>query len=235
MSNLWVKGEAKEYMPGVHYWENSIEVPDGIIEHMNKEVDDWKVNITQDMAENNEIYKQGIFHNGPIRFNPEFNFKTEESITYFKQTVLNTMDKVAQYCELYPDAKLEINWMEPWQYITYIPPKNMTYHSDNHSVRNQQTGMHDLGPYLRRFTVLTYLNDDYKGGALKYRYFDLPPFKPKAGTVLIQPSNYMWSHATTPLLNGRKAAFLVAVSSHYDVSSEEYGAKPEDIIRRELR
>jgi hypothetical protein len=30
------------------------------------------------------------------------------------------------------------------------------------------------------------------------------------------PSGFMWSHATTPLLNGRKSAFLVAVSSGTD-------------------
>ena len=32
------------------------------------------------------------------------------------------------------------------------------------------------------------------------------------------PSGFLWSHATTPLLNGRKVAFLVAINSgtNYD-------------------
>ena len=45
----------------------------------------------------------------------------------------------------------------------------------------------------------------------------------------------MWSHATTPLLNGRKAAFLVSCASHYDIASLEEGADIEDLKKREIR
>ena len=72
---------------------------------------------------------------------------------------------------------------------------------------------------FRRITCLTYLNDDFDGGALDFRYWSergYLPYKPPAGSLVIMPSGFMWSHATTPLLNGRKSAFLVAVSSGTD-------------------
>ena len=85
----------------------------------------------------------------------------------------NTMNKVAEYTEMYPDVKEEIGWFESYQYISYKPPKHMKYHSDNHAVRNPKTGFMYVTPYLRRITALTYLNDDFTGGALDFRYWKL--------------------------------------------------------------
>ena len=233
--NIWEHGTPKKIMEGVIAWENCINVPDGVIDIMNSEVDAWKEKMTfENAAKENRL--QGLYGNGPIRFNPEEHFYREESIAFFNHIRKNTLDKAAQYVEMYPDADEEIEWMETWQYITYTPPKHMTFHSDNHAVRDPRTNKHHIAPYLRRFTILTYLNDDFDGGSLVFRYFpNDAPYKPPAGSVVIMPSAYVWSHATTPLLNGRKAAFLVSMSSHYDVGSEEIGHPVEDLARRELR
>ena len=233
--SYWDNGTPKKIMEGVVAWENCLEVPDGIVDSMNVEVDMWKKNMNEQKAKKSNLL-QGLYGNGPIRFNPEENFNNPNNINYFGHVQKNTLNKIGQYLEMYPDANEEINWVEKWQYITYTPPKNMGYHSDNHSPRNPVTGKPSLGPHLRVLTALTYLNDDFKGGALKYRYFDIPPYKAPAGTVLIQPSNYMWSHGTTPLLNGRKAAFLVAFCSYYNEEDEVvFGATQEQIKERELR
>jgi len=46
----------------------------------------------------------------------------------------------------------------------------------------------------------------------------------------------MWSHGTTPLLNGRKAAFLVAFNGYYNVEDEMlYNNDSETLRKRELR
>ena len=233
--NIWEHGTPKKIMEGVIAWENCINVPDGVIDIMNSEVDTWKEKMTfENAAKENRL--QGLYGNGPIRFNPEEHFYREESIAFFNHIRKNTLDKAAQYVQMYPDADEEIEWMETWQYITYTPPKNMTFHSDNHGPRNKETGKPFLTPGLRRFTALTYLNDDFKGGSLMYRYFDIPPYKAPAGTTLIQPSNYMWSHGTTPLLNGRKAAFLVAFNGYYNVEDEYLYQTDAEVLRaRELR
>lgn len=234
--NLFKDVRPSEVVPGVFTWENCLEVPEGIVDIMNQEVDDWKAGITKDDVTNNDSMKSVYGANGPIRFDPEVNFHREESKVYLKQVQRNALEKAASYMQIFPDVKEEVNWMETWQYITYMPPKHMEFHSDNHAVRDPRTNKHHVAPYLRRFTILTYLNDDFNGGSLVFRYFpNTAPYKPPAGSVVIMPSAFVWSHATTPLLNGRKAAFLVSMSSHYDVGSEEIGQPIEDLARRELR
>ena len=234
-NNLWWKVEPKEVVKGVWGWENCLEVPEGIIDIMNAEVDAWVPTVTDEDIKNNDSKKSVILANGPIRFNPETEFKRPESQRFLQQVQKNALSKIAEYLEMFPEVSREINWMENWQYITYKPPKHMEYHSDNHSVRDPKTNQHYAAPYFRRITCLTYLNDDFHGGALDFRYFDHEPYKPPAGSVVIMPSSYMWSHATTPLLNGRKAAFLVSCSSHFDEASFKAGATMEYVTRRELR
>lgn len=208
---MWNPSEPKEIVKGVIAWENCIEVPEGIIDIMNSEVDTWKDNVKKDEMSQGNNYT--ITHmNGPIRFDPEQNFVSDESKEYLSVVKANVQNKVAQYLEIFPDVSREIHWNETWQYISYRPPKNMNYHSDNHSTRKPNNTFY-VTPFLRRITALTYLNDDFKGGALDFRYWDEPPYKPPAGTTVIMPSNFIYSHATTPLLNGRKVAFLIAFSS----------------------
>lgn len=208
---MWNPSKPKEVVKGVLAWENCIEIPEGIIDIMNSEVDAWKDNMKKEEMSQGNNYT--ITHmNGPIRFDPEQNFVSDESKAYLSVVKANVQNKVAQYLEAFPDVSKEIHWNETWQYISYRPPKNMNYHSDNHSTRKDNNTFY-VTPFLRRITALTYLNDDFKGGALDFRYWDEPPYKPPAGTTVIMPSNFMYSHATTPLLNGRKVAFLIAFSS----------------------
>ena len=91
-----------------------------------------------------------------------------------------------------------------------------------------------MNPYFRRITCLTYLNDDFRGGALDFRYFEHEPYKPPAGSVVIMPSSFVYSHATTPLLNGRKSAFLVSCASHYDVDSLQESGDLVEVKKREI-
>ena len=222
MKNLWRNVEPKEVVPGVWAWENCIDVPEGIIDSMNKEVDDWKEEIRKNGANDKSSQYQTVTakgYTGPVRFAPEDDFKERINHKYLGQVHKNVTHKLSEYIKMYPDLEEEIGWFESYQYISYKPPKHMKYHSDNHAVRNPDTGFMYVTPYLRRVTCLTYLNDDFEGGALDFRYWkDYKPYKPPAGTLVIMPSGFLWSHATTPLLNGRKVAFLVAINSgtNYD-------------------
>ena len=67
-------------------------------------------------------------------------FTDKKTKNYLKQVQDNTLNKVSQYFELFPDVKEEIGWFETYQYITYKPPKHMKYHSDNHATRNPKQG-----------------------------------------------------------------------------------------------
>lgn len=62
----------------------------------------------------------------------------------------------------------------------------------------------------RSISVLIYLNDDYEGGEIEFPFFNLK-IKPKAGTLMLFPSNYAYSHIAHPVISGTKyviVAFL---------------------------
>lgn len=235
LSKLWKEVEPKKIVEGVVAYENCIEVPEGVVDIMNSEVDRWKDMVLKtkqwDRGGNYQTVKN---QNGPIRFDPETEFVEKESKEYFWQVQRNTLDKVNNYKTLYPQVADELHWMEQYQYITYKPPKFMNYHGDNRSTRNPETGRFWNAPFLRRITVLTYLTDYHQGGALDFEYFEHEPYKPPAGSVVIMPSAFVYSHATTPLLNGRKSAFLVACSSGFDLDSFLDGVPPEELTRRQI-
>ena len=234
MNRLWKQAEIKKIVPGVLAWEKCLEVPEGIVDLMDSEVDRWKDNLTEeDLSQpgNNQTVKNV---NGPIRFDPEREFRHKESQDFFWQVQQNALDKINEYCDVYPDVKDEIHWMEQYQYITYRPPKFMNYHGDNRSTRNPETGRFWNAPFLRRITILTYLNDNFMGGGLDFRYFDNGSYKPPAGSVVIMPSSFVFSHATTPLLNGRKSAFLVSCSSGFDLDSYLDGEDLENLSGRQI-
>ena len=74
MKNLWRNVEPKEVVPGVWAWENCIDVPEGIIDSMNKEVDDWKEEIRKNGANDKSSQYQTVTakgYTGPVRFAPE--------------------------------------------------------------------------------------------------------------------------------------------------------------------
>ena len=69
-NNIWVRGTPKEVIRGVVAWENCLEVPDGIIESMDEDVDNWKAEQTLESTKTDEAAKSLYNDNGPIRFYP---------------------------------------------------------------------------------------------------------------------------------------------------------------------
>jgi hypothetical protein len=66
----------------------------------------------------------------------------------------------------------------------------------------------DDGPlYPRLVSMTAYLNDDYEGGDLEYKNFGLS-FKPRPGSVLIFPSNYVYQHRVVPVTSGLRYAVV---------------------------
>lgn len=63
---------------------------------------------------------------------------------------------------------------------------------------------YDSYPGINRcISGLIYLNDDYEGGEIEFVYFNLK-IKPKAGTVILFPSNYPYRHIAHPVTSGTK-------------------------------
>jgi hypothetical protein len=59
----------------------------------------------------------------------------------------------------------------------------------------------------RSISVLIYLNDDYEGGEIEFPNFEIK-IKPKAGMMILFPSNYAYAHIAHPVKSGEKYAIV---------------------------
>jgi predicted 2-oxoglutarate/Fe(II)-dependent dioxygenase YbiX len=67
---------------------------------------------------------------------------------------------------------------------------------------------YDGGPATRRWiSAIIYLNEDYEGGHLEFVHYGVK-IKPKAGSLLIFPSNYAYSHIAHKVTSGTKYAIV---------------------------
>lgn len=65
----------------------------------------------------------------------------------------------------------------------------------------------DTGKLNRRVTGLIYLNDDFEGGETHFPYCDVT-VTPKAGQMVLFPSNFLYPHASLPIKSGTKYALV---------------------------
>jgi 2OG-Fe(II) oxygenase superfamily len=61
-----------------------------------------------------------------------------------------------------------------------------------------------------KFTIITYLNDDYEGGEIVFPNQGIS-LKPKAGSTLIFPTGEPYSHKVNPILSGKRYTFPVSI------------------------
>jgi len=56
---------------------------------------------------------------------------------------------------------------------------------------------------MRALSMVMFLNDDFKGGQLEFPYFDVT-IQPKAGQMILFPSNFPYAHIAHPVEEGTK-------------------------------
>ena len=59
----------------------------------------------------------------------------------------------------------------------------------------------------RSISPILYLNDDYEGGEIEFIHHDVK-IKPKAGTLMMFPSSYPYTHIAHPVTSGTKYAIV---------------------------
>ena len=89
----------------------------------------------------------------------------------------------------------ELRYWEAFNFVRYKPGQHFGEHHDHGFSYNCVT------------SLVTYLNDDYDGGELKFRLQGYE-YKPSAGDVVIFPSNYMYPHQAMPVISGTKYAIV---------------------------
>lgn len=96
-------------------------------------------------------------------------------------------------------------WFETPHLLCYGPGGKYVAHSDAEHFDSEQ------GMYYRivdrDFSLLIYFNDDYEGGSLRFEHLNYE-YKPRAGDLLVFPSNHVFSHESTPVTSGTKYALV---------------------------
>lgn len=86
------------------------------------------------------------------------------------------------------------------------------YH-ENYNILKYRTGEeykahYDGGTYTKRaVSAIVYLNNDYEGGELEFKNFDIK-IKPEPGMLIIFPANYAYTHIAHPVISGTKYAIV---------------------------
>lgn len=71
---------------------------------------------------------------------------------------------------------------------------------------------YDGGTNLGRcISAICYLNDNYEGGELEFTNFNIK-IKPKAGSLILFPSNYAYRHVAHPITLGTKYALVTWIN-----------------------
>lgn len=134
------------------------------------------------------------------KFIPQVEHIPSNDIYYKEQADISSqlfgaLDKTLKHytTELYPFAEKNIKSREHTMHL-------LKYDESGHLPAHQ-----DQGVSSRVLSVLLYLNDDYEGGEIEFRHSNLK-FKPKAGSVLFFPSNFLYVHEVYPVTKGPRYA-----------------------------
>lgn len=86
-------------------------------------------------------------------------------------------------------------WHEPYGLLKYRPGEEYKDHYD---------GSTAVG---RAVSALVYLNQDFEGGETEFLNFGVK-IKPRAGMLVLFPSNYAYRHRSHPVISGTKYALV---------------------------
>lgn len=98
------------------------------------------------------------------------------------------------------------------EYAAKFPKMTITsdqgYHALKYEVGEEYKAHVDAGPSENRIVSgILYLNDDYEGGELVFPELGVT-IKPKAGELVLFPSNYCYVHQSMPITKGTKHAVV---------------------------
>ena len=168
----------------IEVYDNVIDVSDLIINTANL-MEGWRDAEIYSAADDNPRHV-----NKNYRSNTILDVNSDEYTTHPLFSYTNLL--VQHYLDAYAD-KYDVNYdyLEPVQLLKY----EVGEHYDSHF---------DTGPrFPRVISALLYLNDVKRGGETYFENFDID-IRPKAGRLVIFPSNYAYTHAAKPPKKGEK-------------------------------
>lgn len=98
------------------------------------------------------------------------------------------------------------SYLEQYQINEYMFHGN--YHLLKYTAGSQYKKHYDGGTETGRcLSALAYLNDNYEGGEIEFPVFGIK-IKPKAGSIILFPSNFPYAHIAHPVIEGVKYALV---------------------------
>jgi hypothetical protein len=190
--------KVEELALGLVYFEDIIENPKKIIDDIEKL--DEELNKPENKWVTTQAKKWGVWTDGdqffcqqkflPIPENLNKNDKFYDDLSSITNRLTKPLEiAMDNYFDMYPIAKLNVKRREnsisllKYGKNGYLPP-----HSDQ-------------GISSRVISVLMYLNDDYEGGKINFPNSNIS-LKPKAGSIIFFPSNYIYVHSIDEVTDG---------------------------------
>jgi Rps23 Pro-64 3,4-dihydroxylase Tpa1-like proline 4-hydroxylase len=146
-------------------------------------------------SQTNEDYKTGDPLRQSIRTSYGMSLGKASVVSQTAKEIYDSCDRVvasaiSEYQKIFRINE-EIKTAESYGLLRYKPNEKYNLHYDGGTASS------------RAVSALIYLNDDYEGGELEFANFDIK-IKPKAGTLILFPSNYAYAHIAHPVISGTK-------------------------------
>ena len=108
---------------------------------------------------------------------------------------------------------LQMQYKEAFNFVKYLPGKYFKIHADH-------------GPYYScTISAVVYLNDNYEGGEIEFVRQGIK-IKPKAGDIIVFPSNFVYEHASLEIFSGIKYSVVIMTDyndmHHRGFSNDRY-------------
>lgn len=143
--------------------------------------------------------------------------KDRHTISEIEQALLRCL---VEYCKLFPVVIDTVKWKTHGYIIKYLPGQYIGPHSDCALPYDEVTGKSlNAFPLYNTITAGIILNNDYEGGALRYRPWAITA-RPQAGSAILYPSSYAGCHEVEPITSGSRYAYL-AWFGHGELGQEQ--------------
>lgn len=119
--------------------------------------------------------------------------------------------------------QVSFEWFETPQLLRYRPGGRYNRHSDGECFNSSSRQW--IRSLDRDYSVLLYLNDDYRGGALSFPHHRMRIF-PSPGMLIAFPSDHRYIHAAETLESGQRYALVSWAAIH---GSARVNPEPPDV------
>jgi predicted 2-oxoglutarate/Fe(II)-dependent dioxygenase YbiX len=211
---------------GIVEFENVINIDQNFLfDYINylKSINPYPFDFFEENGQTYAINKTGFkFNIEDIKSAPNrYNILFLQQDSAYKEFINKIDEKIyeclVEYCKIFPDAAKTIWWKNSGHIAGYSEGQFIGAHSDSHiefdfkNAPQNQTPIHNTvscGLYLNNSVDLDKLNDhSFVGGEMHFAQAGIS-YRPKAGGVIMYPSNYIGRHEVKPVTSGNRYVYL---------------------------